>query len=190
MERPRGWHSRGFLPHYDPGCEPQFLTWRLDDSIPVDLYLAWKRELGTKEPSKKQELYRRIEKYLDACHGSCLLREPTRALITLNALRFYDGTKYTLGAHVIMPNHVHAIITPLEGHQISDIVRGIKGFSGKEIRRVFGGHGRIWQPDYFDRMIRDVEHMSRVAKYIEWNPVKANLCFDPRVWPYSSAFSK
>ena len=49
-----------------------------------------------------------------------------------------------------------------------------------------GGQGRLWQPDYFDRLIRDQEHFEKVAKYITWNPVKAGLCNDPALWPHSS----
>lgn len=180
------WHSRGYLPHYDPGTT-QFLTWRLDDSIPAELYLAWKRELSACGPAEKQELYRRVEKYLDGCHGSCVLQEPTRAKIVADALRFYDGTRYTLHAFVIMPNHVHTLLTPLEGKDVASIVQSVKGYTGKEIQRLFGS-GRFWQPDYFDRAIRNQDHFERVAKYIEWNPVKAKLCFDPKRWPFSSAF--
>lgn len=173
------------MPHYDDGGA-QFLTWRLDDSIPAEVYLEWKKELSRGGPAEKKELYRRVEKFLDGCHGSCILREPTRANIVANALRFYDGKKYDLHAYVVMPNHVHVLLAPLKDFPVSAIVQSLKGFTGKEIQRLFGS-GRIWQPDYFDRAIRSAEHFERVVKYIEWNPVKAKLCFDPKRWAYSSA---
>lgn len=89
-----------------------------------------------------------------------------------------------------MPNHVHTLITPLTGYRISRIVQSIKGFSAKKIIRLFGGGDRVWQPDYYDRMIRNEDHFMRVVKYIEWNPVKAKLCFDPGGWVHGSAYQR
>jgi len=32
------------------------------------------------------------------------------------AVKFFDGQRYTLGEHIVMPNHVHALATPLGNH--------------------------------------------------------------------------
>lgn len=71
------WHCRGYLPHFEGGEIPQTLTFRLYDSLPAGLLSQWDRELAVLE-AEKQELERRkrIEKALDAGHGSCLLRQP------------------------------------------------------------------------------------------------------------------
>lgn len=188
MESLGGWRSRGYLPHYDPGAEPQFVTWRLIDSLPMGLYERWKLELQAEDdPVRARELYRRAERYLDAGHGSCMLRELSRREIVGNAIRFYHGYKYTLHAYVVMPNHVHVLFTPHPGISVANIIGPLKSFMARELNRKFGGSGAVWQPDYFDRWIRNEEHLERVRKYIEWNPVKAGLCFDPKLWMQSSA---
>lgn len=135
---------------------------------------------------RKRELYSRVEKYLDQGHGTLALRNPISANIVQEAVRFYEGSKYELHAWCVMPNHVHMLVTPSEGASLTEIVRPIKSYSAKCIHDRFGGSGRFWQPDFFDRLVRNEQHYERVAKYIEWNPVKAKLCTDPGSWPYSS----
>ena len=64
--RAAGWHSRGYLPHFDGVAKPQSITLHLADSIPASVITRWKDEL--KVTSYEQErilLQRRIEKYLD-----------------------------------------------------------------------------------------------------------------------------
>src|SRR5438094_767033 len=64
--RPAGWHSRGYLRHYDGGEIPQFVTFRLGDSLPQTVLERWRIELQ-KETSIDIDaaLRRRIEAYLD-----------------------------------------------------------------------------------------------------------------------------
>jgi hypothetical protein len=53
--------------------------------------------------------------------------------------------------------------------------------------RRLGRNGRFWQPDYWDRFMRNEEQRSKAIRYIENNPVKAKLCRVPEEWPFSSA---
>jgi len=46
---PRGWHSRGYLPHFDAGATPQSVTFRLFDSFPALQLAGWADELSDKE---------------------------------------------------------------------------------------------------------------------------------------------
>ncbi|AIE83400.1 REP-associated tyrosine transposase [Fimbriimonas ginsengisoli] len=167
---------------------PQFITWRLADALPVDLLHRWEAELENNPPDQiKRELWRRIENFIDAGHGSEILRHPMAARAVQESLAFNHNRKYRLHNWVVMPNHVHVLLTPIGGHQLGNIVGPIKSFTSKEIHRLLGGSGPLWQVDYFDRWIRDEKHLGRVASYIEWNPVKAKLCQDPVLWPWSSA---
>ena len=187
MDQSRGRYSRGYLPHIDAGSATQFLTFRLADSLPASLISAWRCELSTKTDSEqKKEMYSRIEKHLDQGHGSLLLRNPVAGKIVNEAIIFYNGKKYVLHAWCVMPNHVHLLVTPLPGITLTDIVRPLKSYTSKCIHEALGGSGRLWQPDFFDRLIRDSEHQEKVARYIEWNPVKAGLCHDPSLWPFTS----
>jgi REP element-mobilizing transposase RayT len=86
-----------------------------------------------------------------------------------------------------MPNHVHLLLTPCEEWPLGRLVQTIKSFTSKRIHETLGGSGRLWQPDYFDRVIRDERHLLKVSQYIEWNPVKAKFVTDPSGYPFSSA---
>src|SRR5438552_14522936 len=79
LEPHRGWYSRGYLPHWDHPGLIQSINFRLADSLPTEVIAKWKDQLdsGRRDagaPRNDAELRRRIEDYLDAGHGECLLR--------------------------------------------------------------------------------------------------------------------
>jgi len=183
-----GWHSRGYLPHFDGGELAQFITFRLHDSLPKEVLIHWKEELKLQASVETQSLMRkRIEVYLDQGHGSCYLRDRKVAERVQQALLFHDRVKYRLSAWVIMPNHAHLLCTPLSGHSLADIMHSIKSFTANEANKLLNREGRFWQKEYFDRYIRNARQFGRTVTYIENNPVKANLCNKPEDWPFSSA---
>ena len=47
MKPPTGWHSRGYLPHFDGGTIPQTVTFRLADALPKVVLDRWDNELAT-----------------------------------------------------------------------------------------------------------------------------------------------
>jgi REP element-mobilizing transposase RayT len=188
MRTPKGMYSRKYLPHLDAGAVPQFITWRLADSLPSSLLEQWRRETsGLEEPERKGEMYRRVESFLDAGHGSRLLRNAPIASAVVATLFHDHGRRFELAAFVVMPTHVHVLLTPKPEVPLDAIVRILKGQSALKINALRGQSGRLWQPDYYDRMIRDEDHFRRAKEYVEWNPVKANLCLRPSDWPWSSA---
>src|SRR4051812_34050291 len=89
---PRGWHSRGYLPHFDAGEEyTQFVTFRLAHSVPADVVNGWVQELRDRpEQEREIELNRLIEKYLDTGYGACHLRDQRIAELVENALLHFD----------------------------------------------------------------------------------------------------
>jgi len=112
----RGWYSRGYLPHIDIAGRAQFISWRQDDAVPQQVIDGWAEELRDLEDSKRRrELASRIEKFCDAGYGSCILADPRMARIAQETLFHDHGRRYTLHAWSIMPNHVHALLSPLEG---------------------------------------------------------------------------
>jgi REP element-mobilizing transposase RayT len=186
---PRGWHSRGYLPHFDAGEEVvQFVTFRLADSVPEQVVAKWQEELrGRPEAARETELCRLVEAFLDTGLGSCHLRDSRVAGVVEGALLFFDTVRYVLHSWVVMPNHVHALFTPLAGWNLSVIIGSWKSFTSKEANKSLGRAGRVWQEDYFDRFIRSVEHYAYAVDYIECNPVKAGLCHARGDWPFGSA---
>lgn len=184
-----GWHSRGYLPHFDGGELAQFITFRLHDALPGPVLVRWKEELRHEKPGEVEAIMRRrVEAYLDQGHGSCYLKDQEIAKLVQNALFFHDQTKYRLAAWVIMPNHVHLLCTPATGHHLAEIMHSLKSYTSNEANRVIGLKGRFWQKEYFDRYIRNARHFAKVSAYIENNPVRARLCERPEAWPFGSAW--
>lgn len=187
MNPKRGWYSRGYLPHLSVEGV-QFLTWRLADSLPASVVEKLKIELGDlAEDDYRREYARRIEAFCDSGQGSCFLKEPRIARVVQETLFEGDGESYELHAWVLMPNHVHTLMTPAPSIDLGSVMKSVKGASARKANAALCRSGTFWQRDYFDRRIRDSDHLERVWKYIEWNPVKAKLVTDPARWEFSSA---
>jgi putative DNA methylase len=191
MNEPRGWYSRGYLPHFDGGEIPQFLTFRLADAIPQVLLRQWQEELSLLEKAKAEmERRKRIEAYLDKGYGEAWLRDPELASMVQNALLFFDGQRYFLHAWVVMPNHVHALFTPIKSYTLAKITHSWKSFTSDQANKYLGRMGQFWWPESYDRFIRDENHYATTIAYIENNPYKAGLCSDPTEYPFSSAYGR
>ncbi|HQR31905.1 MAG TPA: aminotransferase class I/II-fold pyridoxal phosphate-dependent enzyme [Blastocatellia bacterium] len=190
---PKGWHSRGYLPHFDGGELSQFVTIRLFDSVPPNVLERWKAELDQQEPDESERiklLHRKIETYADQGFGECWLRRPEIAELVEQCLLHFDGERYRLSAWVVMPNHVHFVLTPLPGHGLSQILQSLKTWTANRANELLQRTGRFWMPDYFDRYIRDTKHFADVVAYIERNPVKAKLCAEAGDWRFGSAWQR
>jgi REP element-mobilizing transposase RayT len=175
------------LPHWQQGEAWIFATWRLADSLPAKTLRDWQLEKENwlrlhPEPwadatvSEFHERFSgRMEAWLDAGHGACLLRDPeTRELVTA-ALAHFAGARYVLGDYVVMPNHVHVLFRPLGTHRIEDLLHSWKSFTAKAINRHLRRAGPVWQEDYWDRLIRHERHWEACRRYIAENPAKAGL---------------
>ncbi len=190
----KGTYSRGYLPHRDYPDSTQAITFRLADSVPKKVISDWKEELSVllNSPEKEisdrasSELHRRIAKFEDAGHGACLLRKPEVATILQDKLISSHPHDYKLLAWCIMPNHVHVLVRLVKDHPLPVIVKQWKGGSAIQINRLLNQTGTLWQPDFYDRFIRDEAHFYRALNYIHQNPVKAGLCQTPEDWPFSS----
>ncbi len=178
----KGWHSRRYLPHCDVPGLIQAVTFRLDDALPAEVV----QRLLQEEPNETQRL-RRIEAYLDAGHGACLLRQQACASIVEQALLFFDPVRYRLLAWCVMPNHVHVLIETRECWPLAGIVQAWKSFTAKAINTHLRRGGSLWQRDYFDRFIRDDLHLAATVAYIDDNPVRAGLVERTEDWPFGSA---
>lgn len=167
----------------------QFITFHLVDAVPCQVIDKWKIELEReKDEEAKKILHWRIEKFADQGYGACYLRNPEIAELVQNALLHFDKQKYKLIAWVIMPNHVHLLLRPLENVELGAIIHSIKSFTAVKANRILNRTGKFWQEDYFDRFIRNFEHYEKTIHYIEMNPVKAELCDKPSDWKFSSAY--
>ena len=178
-----GWHERGYLPHFDKPGLTQFVTFRLWDSMPAARRGEWLHLLSVEDEREKR---RQLEAYLDRGLGDCLLRDSRVATLVEMAISHHHRVRFQLLAWVVMPNHVHVLVevwqTPL-----ARLLQNWKSIVAVEANRLLGRAGRFWQPEYWDRFMRDREQLGKAVHYIESNPVKARLCHLPEEWPFSSA---
>jgi len=101
-------------------------------------------------------------------------------------LWFSHGERHCLHAYVIMPDHVHLLLTPIAEWSLAKILQGIKGFTARQINRCLGRKGTFWQDESFDHLVRNELDWLDKFTYIHDNPVKSGLCNRPQDYPFSS----
>jgi hypothetical protein len=121
-----GWSTRGYIPHFSADGKMQHVIFRLADALPAGVLERWEEDLHVlPEGEAKRQKCILVERYLDAGHGDCHLRNPQCAEIVQNALFYFAGERYDLHAWCVMPNHVHTLFTPSAAWDWSEMwVRG------------------------------------------------------------------
>lgn len=175
------------LPHWQQKGAVYFVTFRLADAVPRHLRTQWESErdawLRVHPQPWSAEVQRKyhnrfsgaIECWLDAGHGSCVLRRHDCAEVVAKALHHFYGDKIAQIAWVVMPNHVHAVFVLNPAWPLEKIILSWKGFTARRINPLIGRKGSFWQRDYFDRLVRDARHLANCIRYIRRNPTKARL---------------
>jgi len=182
VQEPVG-NEQGNLPHWRQEGATYFITFRLGDSLPQSKLNQWKAELATWQRSHpephddatKCEYYElfpaRFQNWLDQGMGSCVLAQPEIKQLVEDALRHFDGDRYKLREFVVMPNHVHLLISPLGDHLASEILHSLKSFTANEInKRLDEKMDPVWQHESFDHIVRSSEQAERIRQYIRDNP--------------------
>lgn len=175
------------LPHWEQeGCT-YFITWRTADSVPEEILRPWLNERDAFyktnpkpwdvaiQQSFDERFTRRMENWLDAGHGACVLRLPSVREPVLECLRHFDNTRYSLSAWVVMPNHVHVLVRPFDGWPLSRILHTWKSFTAGRINDALGSTGTFWMAESFDHIVRSPAQLERFRRYISENPAKAGL---------------
>ncbi len=178
------------LPHWRKEGGIYAVTFRLADSLPQETIRAYQNEKSRLEElaqnsdpgiqadasQQLKELFENtIEKTADEALGECHLKNSEIAEIVKNAFLHFDGDRYDLAAWCIMPNHVHLLLKPRPGQELSEIIQSLKGFTAKEANKVLGTEGTFWMKEYYDHLIRDEDDFFNQYQYILNNPAKAGL---------------
>lgn len=126
--------------------------------------------------------------FITFCLKEGILSDPERQIV-LNAAIFLHNERYFLDQAVVMHDHVHLILRPLEQAdgswpELSRIVQSIKSFSAREIQKQRGKSGQLWQREYFDRLVRDQDELDEKRLYMWNNPTTAGLCSRPQDYPF------
>jgi putative transposase len=114
-----------------------------------------------------------------------LFRNERWARLFLDTLYHYRGTAYLLHEFVVMPDHIHVLMTSFTS--LEKAVQFIKGGFSYRAKKELGSSMEVWQAGFQDHRIRDANDYSSHVVYIHNNPVKEQLCERPEDFPYSSA---
>jgi REP element-mobilizing transposase RayT len=170
------------LPHWYPYDAAVFVTWRLFGTLP--------RRPGAARPEVvNRHAFREADRQLDlAAIGPTWLLDAAvaeRVAGTIEAAAAERGL-CTLHAYVVMPNHVHLLLSP--NKPLCEVTKWIKGASARHANLLLGRTGQpFWQDESFDHWARNRAEFEKIRYYIEHNPVSAGLVAEPAQWPYSSA---
>jgi putative transposase len=117
-------------------------------------------------------------------------REEIAELMVATFVKYRDAGEFELHEYVVMPNHVHLLVS-LNGEQkLGRVIQLIKGGFSHALRE----HGitlpAVWQQRYHDRRVRDAGELAEFSQYIRQNPVRRGLVKGGEEYPYSSAANR
>ncbi len=132
--------------------------------------------------------------------------EPYFSIVVGSLQHLRENRGLSIHAYVVMPTHLHAIVTALRD-DLSAIIRDFKKFTARAIYETAEDEGnglltwlfrkaaegerssrfRVWQDEFHPQMIGFAEMFTQKADYIHQNPVRKGLVADAEKYYYSSA---
>ncbi len=172
--------SHRHLPHLYGMEQPLFVTFGLYGSLPPG------REFP-KESMSSGKAFVRMDRLLDNHRSSPMyLQKPNIARCVIDAIQHGVNGNYTLHAWVVMPNHVHLLITPWT--EVPKLLQKLKGSTARQANQLLSRTGTpFWQEESYDHLVRNSLEFGRIEKYIVRNPVKAGLVQSVEDYRWSSA---
>ena len=117
--------------------------------------------------------------------GRALLQSERNATLFIEVLRSYVAAKkFRVHDFVVMPDHVHLLITVDGDVSIERAVQFIKGGFSYRLKREHGYIGEVWQRGFSEVRVDDRESFLRHSNYIAQNPVKRGFVDSPEEFPY------
>lgn len=107
------------------------------------------------------------------------------ANLLIDTLYHYRGSAYLLHEFVVMPDHIHVLLTPITS--LEKAIQFIKGGFSYSAKKELGSNMEVWQKGFSDHRIRDASDYRLHRVYIRQNPVRKHLCERAEDYPYSSA---
>jgi hypothetical protein len=178
------------LPHWRQEGAIYFVTFRLADALPqskLDYLHRLRKEWERMHPQPRsdadwvrftRQVTDHVERWTDEGHGACWLRDPRFANELIERLLHFQNERHFTSCYVVMANHCHAVIQPWTGHELEDLLQGVKSMTARAIHRAGETSGSLWQQESYDQIVRDEEHLWRVVQYIGRNPKHAGLSPD------------
>jgi REP element-mobilizing transposase RayT len=115
--------------------------------------------------------------------GPLVLPAEARDLVMEHCRREHGRRVYLIAA-VIMPNHVHLLLSPLKDENgwpfcLTEIMQCLKSATAHRINKLLHHDGPVWQEESFDHVLRSDESLKEKCEYIRQNPVRTGLVGKP-----------
>lgn len=121
--------------------------------------------------------------------GRRLLQSERNAMLLVDVLRSCVAErKFQLHDFVVMPDHLHLLMTVHEDITIEKAMQFIKGRFSYRLKREFQYAGEVWQRGFSESRADDEESFLRYREYINQNPMKAGLVESPEQYPYCYSY--
>ncbi len=114
-------------------------------------------------------------------------RDEVAELMVATLVNYRNAGEFELHEYVVMPNHIHLLVSLNDQQQLVRVVQLIKGGFSHSLRKHGIGFPVVWQQRYYDRRVRDAEEFAEFSRYIRQNPVRKGLAEVPEDYPHSSA---
>lgn len=119
-----------------------------------------------------------------------IFRDAGRAGLMLAVLQDNRGKgRFLLHEFVVMPDHVHLLLTPAPEVSLEKAVQFIKGGFSFRLKKELAFLDEVWQQSFTEHRVKDAEDYGQHREYIRMNPLRAKLAGTPEDYPYSSAAS-
>jgi putative transposase len=113
--------------------------------------------------------------------------DPEERTIVVSVIKHFETQRYELPAFVVMDDHIHALVLPLDSFTLQSIIHSWKSFSAKRLVKEWGRTPPVWEREYFDRIVRNDKELFQKAQYIQSREEMATsrtISVD-RIWFYS-----
>ena len=98
---------------------------------------------------------------------------------------------WAVGRYVIMPDHVHFFASPaMESKSLSAFIRDWKKWTTRKLHAAGIVEPTVWQPEFFDHVLRSANSYEEKWHYVRENPVRAGLAASAEAWPYSGEIER
>jgi REP-associated tyrosine transposase len=120
-------------------------------------------------------------------HQNLFQRAESAEHLLATLFRYRDKNEYMLHEFVIMPNHIHLLLSVDDGRRAGRAVQMVKGGFSHDMGQTGSKLKAIWQPSYYEHRVRDAAEYARIRNYVRENPVRRRLVEVAENYPYSSA---
>ena len=114
-------------------------------------------------------------------------RHEVAELMVATFFKYREAGEFELHEFVVMPNHIHLLLSIGDQQQLSRVIQLIKGGFSHSLRENGIVFRAVWQQRYHDRRVHNGNEFAEFSRYIRQNPVRRGLVQNAEDYPYSSA---